>query len=83
MDSRLRGKDELCIEQVNSYLARFETRKELLMSERFFSVAEAIDDDVLIRLPDEFGVQEGHEFEIVKRPNGVVVLKFVQPDAGK
>jgi hypothetical protein len=37
-------------------------------------VVKAIDDDVMIILPDEFGFQPGDEFEVTRRDDGVVVL---------
>ena len=51
------------------------------MPEKFIVIAEEIEDDILIRLPNEFGVQEGQKFEIDRQANGVVVLKFAKPDA--
>ena len=53
------------------------------MSEQFVVIAEEIDDDVLIRFPIEVGVREGQKFEIDRRPDGVVVLKFATPDSKK
>jgi hypothetical protein len=52
------------------------------MSDNFIVTAEPIDDDVMIPLPEEFGICEGQVFEIVKRPTGVVVLTLVHSDDG-
>lgn len=46
------------------------------MSEKFFATAEAIEDDVLIRIPDEFGIEDGEECEIKKRVDGVIIINF-------
>ncbi len=48
-----------------------------------FVTAQSIDDDVLIPLPEEFGFEEGAEFEIVKRPNGVIILAIPTPNNDK
>ena len=53
------------------------------MSDNLVIIAEEIGEDVLIRFPDELGVQEGQKFEIDRRPDGVVVLKFATPDSKK
>lgn len=53
------------------------------MSQPIIVIAEAIEEDVLIRFPDELGVQEGQLFEIVRKPNGVVVLTFETCDPVK
>jgi hypothetical protein len=44
------------------------------MPEEIFVTAQSFDDDVLIPLPEEFGFEEGDQFEIVKRPDGVIIM---------
>jgi hypothetical protein len=53
------------------------------MSDNLVVIAEEMGDDVLIRFPDELGVQEGQKFEINRRPDGVVNLKFAPLDNKK
>ena len=83
MDSRLRGNDEWCIGLRASGRGILETPRGFKMSEQFVVIAEEIDDDVLIRFPNEVGVREGQKFEIDRRSDGVVVLKFATPDRKK
>jgi hypothetical protein len=53
------------------------------MVEGIFVTAEAIEDDVLIRFPDEFGIENGAEFEINRRSDGVIILTSPKLNNGK
>lgn len=53
------------------------------MPEEFSVTAEAIEEDVLIRLPEEFGIENGDEFAIAKRPDGVIILTSPKLNNGK
>ncbi len=44
------------------------------MSETARVVACAIDDDVLIPFPEDFGIEAGVEFEVTRRADGVIIL---------
>jgi hypothetical protein len=41
----------------------------------YFGEAVPINDDVLIELPEEFGIEAGEEFVATRRADGVVILR--------
>ena len=54
--------------------SNFEAEGGFTMSENYVVTAEAIEDDVLIPLPNEFEFEPGDEFEIKRRPDGVIIM---------
>lgn len=53
------------------------------MPQSFRAIVEAIEDDVLIRLPDDLGIGVGEAVQAVLRRDGAIVLTKIEGTGAK